>query len=207
MELAGDSQEYEILKRAAHRAASIPDAMTCEIGLRMGGGSKAIIDGLKSNKDFHQGQVHVAIDPYGQLYYPTPDGNPHLGNDYSNGMRDCCLSLLHSYALTSGVNLLYFPLADYDFFERFFDGVPVYEMGTRRLMNTYSLVHVDGVHTYESVWHASMFFQDKTVPGSIIVYDDCAWYDWKHMDRILQGTGWSILEQGCYRISYIKEKS
>ena len=208
MELQAQGDEYDILSRAARRVSFLSNAMTCEIGLRLGGGSKAIIDGLKSSRAFQPNQVHIAIDPYGQMPYAAEDGPTHLGKDFSNGMRDGTIALLHSYACTSGVNFIFMNMTDEQFFHRYHDGVPTYSMGEERILTKYSLVFMDGVHTLQSVWSATMWFMDRMLLGAIMVYDDVVgWYEHSFVEWYLLKSGWRVYEKGTQKIAYIKEKS
>jgi len=50
LKFGGDSSDYHVLEESTEHIKDLP-GMTCEIGLREGAGTKAILDGLlKSNK-------------------------------------------------------------------------------------------------------------------------------------------------------------
>ena len=65
--LQGDSGNYEVLSEGIKRVAGI-EGMSCEIGLRRGGGTFHIMESLKATG---QQRLHIAIDPYGNIDYPV----------------------------------------------------------------------------------------------------------------------------------------
>ena len=88
-----DGTEYDILYEASKNIIGVP-GFTCEIGLREGGGSEAIMQGSLDAKDK---RIHIAIDPFGDIPYAVeyPDAateaiwKPIL--KYPNQMKRKCL--------------------------------------------------------------------------------------------------------------------
>jgi hypothetical protein len=103
------------------------------------------------------------------------------------------------------INFLFFPLEDWEFFNRFQDGVPVYVNGSKQVINQYALVHFDGPHTTDIVLGETMFFIDKIPVGGALVYDDVThFYDHNKIDDYLKKNRWKPLTETNVKISYIK---
>ena len=187
--LPGDSKAYELLTRSAMRVAHLP-GLTCEIGLREGGGTKAIIDGLHRSPPAHR--THIAIDPYGSITYAFSETQRAV-MDYSNEMRDKFVPRCYHYAAERKINFLFFCMTDLAFFELFRDGVPVYP-GRRLFWNLYRLVHIDGPHDYDSVRAAVEFFVTRTVNEAEMIFDDTNKYDHKPIHDYLYSQGWSMVD-------------
>jgi len=187
-ELPTDSANYEVLTEGIKTVKNIK-GMTCEIGLRRGGGTKHIIDALveSGQKD----KVHIAIDPYGNIEYA--DGNERIIRcDYTNKMRDECMVELYLYCLQMGISFIFFNLEDIEFFKRFADGVPVYQE-VKTIQNEYSFVHFDGPHEKEILKTEIQFFHERTPVGAVFVFDDVALYDHEaHIHPVLKDLGWTL---------------
>jgi len=199
--LPGDSDDYEMLHSAVQLLweNAVP-GMTCEIGLRRGGGTKAIIDALK---DFELQKLHIAIDPYGNIEYHE-DNIQRIRRDYTNTMRDECLIELYLYCLQNQQAFQFFNLEDTEFFARYFDGVPVYD-DVKTIENEYALVHFDGPHSAEAIRAEIDFFDARTPKNAVFVFDDVALYDHeKNVDPYLLDLGWDWFEKGERKWSYVK---
>ena len=86
--LPSDSAEYEILYEAARAIRGVP-GLTCEIGLREGGGTEMILRGLRDSRPVpgDEARWHVAVDTYGSLPYEQAEGTGPVKLDYCAEMR------------------------------------------------------------------------------------------------------------------------
>jgi cephalosporin hydroxylase len=194
--LPTDSVDYDLLAAAAQRTSSLP-GISCEIGLRRGGGSSYIMSMLPP------GSTHIAIDPYGNIEYAQTDHSV-VRLDYTNGMRDEAVRDVIVFAYRCMVNFLFFNMEDTEFFARFADGVPVYDE-TKRIVNEYRLVHFDGPHQVDAVIREVEFFAPRAVVGCEFVFDDVWFYDHARVHNVLVGLGWSQLPSAKSRLVYRKE--
>lgn len=203
--LQTDSAEYEILARACQRAANLdPTAMSCEIGLREGGGTKHMLDALAASGQTQR--VHVAIDPYGNIDYRTTESVTCRLN-YTNAMRNRCLRDLYAYLaeMQDVMDVLVFVLEDVEFFARYADGVPVYRQH-KQLLTRYAVVHFDGPHAEEPLRREAEFFIPRIVPGGYFVFDDIQdHYDHGAFERWLLSRGFRASEIGNTKASYQRD--
>lgn len=163
-----DGLHYEELKQAIIETKNIPGA-TVEIGTRRGGSSIMIMEGnLGMNKP------HISIDPYGNIDYHDRVGI-HKSN-YTNNMKTQTMSSLFSWAYINNYNFIFYNLEDTEFFNRFADGIPIYE-DNKRIENKFSLVFVDGPHNNQAVLDAFEYFKDKIQLKGQIVFDNYDHYD------------------------------
>lgn len=168
-----DSRNYEFLYEAASQLSGVP-GITIELGLRRGGGTAAIVEGM--NKGACQ-RPHVAVDPYGDIAYftGTGDGDVHQ-YDYTNHMAAESLPQIYEHCVKNGVLFVFFQLEDTEFFSRFCDGVPIY-IGKKTLYNDYALVHFDGPHSTNAVLAEIAFFRSRTPVGGHWIFDDPGMYE------------------------------
>lgn len=216
-----DSQEYEILHKAALNIKGVDGAIV-EIGTRRGGSAKLIIDTLVQNQDNKRSMF--CIDPYGNIeiectnlnmsiHYPGTkvEGpadskditSPHRF-DYDNSMRNRTIPSLYYYAYQAGLNFTFFCLEDTEFFNRYSDGVPVYDE-FKTLVNQYALVFFDGPHDNPSVIKEVEFFEPRAVKGSVFVFDDIWMYSHDKVEEFLFSKGWKVLEKKNIKASYKKD--
>lgn len=196
MPLAGDGHEYEILTRALKEVSC--EGASLEIGLRRGGGTKIIMENLNTKN-----KIHIAIDPYGELPYENRDDEEAKRKDYSNKMRNESLALLYPLSEELGVNFIFFNMTDEEYFERFSDGVPIYDYQEGKV-SSYSFVHFDGPHITEIVKKEFFWVDKRTQKGSVIVFDDIGHYDHDSVEEYILGLGWTLLEKGKAKVSYKK---
>lgn len=197
--MIGDSGEYHILENATALIKDV-EGLTCEIGVREGGGTKCILDTLKKTD---QKKVHIAIDPFGNIDYEHWE-NVKTKLDYTNNMKNKMLKNLYTYCEDNEMEVLFFPMEDTEFFEKFSNGVPVYNE-YKQIINQYSLVFFDGPHTTELVKKEFDFFNHKIPVGGVIIFDDINQYP--HMtslDEYIQSNQFKIIEIGNCKISYVK---
>ncbi len=197
-ELPTDSADYELLTEAVKLAKDVP-GLTCEVGLRLGGGTKVILDAIRETG---VPKVHIAIDPYGNIEYH--EGTRVVRYDYTNTMRDTCLLNLYLYCLQNKQQFLFFNLEDSEFFTRYADGVPVYSE-VKTIEQSYSVVHFDGPHTVESVIQEVDFFNPRSSSGATWVFDDVELYD--HQGSVhphVKSLGWKIVKTSPRKWLYQK---
>jgi hypothetical protein len=197
--LPTDSADYEVLVEAVRKVAGVA-GMTCEIGLRRGGGSRYIFDTLLKTK---QQKLHIAIDPYGNIPY-APNDKDVVVFDYTNAMRNECLLNIYLYCLQTNASFLFFNMEDVEFFARFSDGVPVYE-GHKRIETHYSLVHFDGPHSLVAVKAEVDFFHPRSHRGAVFVFDDVGLYEHSEVDAHLTSLGWVAYRKAARKWAYTKE--
>lgn len=198
--LPTDSKNYEVLTEGVEKIASI-DGLTCEIGLRRGGGTKYILDALRATG---QQRVHIAVDPYGNIEYPEGDDGRVIRCDYTNEMRDEALVNLYLYCLQNKQPFIFFNLQDTEFFARFADGVPVYNQ-QKTIHTQYALVHFDGPHTVDCLREEVDFFQSRSPQGSVWVFDDVGLYDHQQVHQYVRTLGWKLYRTTERKWAYSKE--
>ena len=217
-----DSQEYDILINAVTKIKGVEGAIV-EIGTRRGGSAKMIIDTLYHNQD--TGRSMFCIDPYGnmeiectninmKLHYPGTEleGDPDSKEitkpyrfDYDNTMRNQIIPSLYYYAYAAGLNFNFFCLEDIEFFNRYYDGVPVYQ-DAKKLENKYAFVFFDGPHDNKTLILETKFFLDRASIGTTYVYDDIWMYDHDAIEQMLFNEGFETIEKRAIKASYVKIK-
>lgn len=215
-----DSQEYEILYNAAKKIKGV-DGAVVEIGTRRGGSAKLIIDALVEQNDTNRSMF--CIDPYGNIDYPetnraittfspqvpikgdlmSTDVVNQIKHDYDNNMRNRIIPSLYYYAYQRGLDFTFFCLEDHEFFNRYADGVPVYNE-VKKLENKYAFVFFDGPHTNDAIQLESDFFIARANVGAVFVFDDIWMYDHDRFEKIMFENGFEILEKKNIKASYIK---
>lgn len=179
-DLPGDSGDYELLALGVELSKAT-QGLTCEIGLRRGGGTKVIIDAIAQHCP---GKVHIAIDPYGHIPYEHKEGQV-VQLDYTNEMYNDCMTQVFDYAKSKGVPFLFFKLEDTEFFKRFGDGVPVYNI-EKKIETNYSFVHFDGPHAEEPLMKEISFFSCFSPKGAVWVFDDVnGYYDHDKVEQFI----------------------
>jgi hypothetical protein len=216
-----DSQEYDILYNAVKHIKGV-DGAVIEIGTRRGGSAKLIIDTLVENQDTNR--FMGCIDPYGNIdleitninasiHYPGKyqiKGDPMSLEesfatkfDYTNDMRNRTIPSLYYCAYEAGLYFTFFQLEDHEFFQRYKDGVPVYNE-QKHIINEYAFVFFDGPHTNEAVEEELDFFLARDNIGTIFVFDDIWMYDHDKFEHYMFEHGYEILDKGNIKASYKK---
>lgn len=199
-----DSREYEILARAATSVRDV-EGLTCEIGVRAGGGTQVILDALRDSGQLRK--THVAVDPFGNLDYVHRNGVIVHDPGYTNAMKRRMLKDLYALADATGQDVLFLPLEDTEFFTRFADGVPVYDNGTKMLINKYALAHLDGPHSAVLARKEFDWFADRMPVGGVVVFDDVDQYPHAlELDPHVAACGFEVIERGVCKISYVKRR-
>ena len=185
----GDSHEYESLEEAV-KLLKNPTGATVEIGVRLGMGSKIIIDSFRK---YHP-QVklnHLGIDPYGNIVYAYSDEAPQTKCDYTNDMKkEALLNFTKDYPEFHLVCL-----EDTEFFKRYGDGYPVYNE-VKKLITEYDLVHFDGPHDTISVMKEVDFFLPRKAKECVFIFDDVTTYDIKKIGDYLIENGFKEIKTG-----------
>lgn len=217
-----DSFEYEILSNAAASVGATEGAIV-EIGTRRGGSAKIIIDSLVRTNNNNRNMF--CIDPYGNIdfmhtnkslsaYHPNLklNGDPEsteivtpLKLHYTNNMRNRIIPSLYFYAYQNGINFTFFCLEDTEFFNRYSDGVPVYDQ-YKTIVNDYAFVFFDGPHVNESVELETNFFMERSNVGTVFVYDDIWVYDHDKVQKMLFENNFELMEKQKFKASYKKIK-
>lgn len=200
--LSGDSGEYEFLHEAVELSSGV-EGMLCEIGLRLGEGTKTIIDACVS---FRPGSTVISVDPFGSILYT---GREHVGPirlDYTNDMYKQVLMDMSAYVYDKNVNWIPFKMTDERFFVTQQDGVELYDHETSRC-NKYAMVHLDGPHYYEAIAREIGWFNIRMDSGAVVVIDDIT-PDFLHLPPV-QGLfnvlGWEEIKLG-YKKGIWKKK-
>jgi hypothetical protein len=199
--LSGNGLDYHVLTDAIKQIKNVP-GIICEIGTRRGGGVRTIIEALIQNDD--KDRNIICIDPYGDIEYSVAEGRMIHGC-YDNKMRNEFLTSIYDYILNKPVNLLLFNFEDTEFFERFSDGVPIYNR-TKSIINQYAFVFFDGPHDTTSIMKEIDFFNSRSVTGAVWVFDDVT-ENYPHeeiIEKWLFENGWSLLKKTSEKASYRK---
>jgi hypothetical protein len=197
-----DGENYEVLYDAAQRIVHIK-GMTCEIGVRAGGSSKIIIDGIMASNPVGI-RTHIGIDPYGSIDYKYND-TEIVENAYENKYRDVAIPALFRYCAGSKVNFQFYQMTDTQYMKRFADGVPVYLGGKEYELNTYALVYFDGPHATEDVMKETVFFNERAPKGAVFVYDDVSFYEHGKIEDYLKKNRWKPIMGTKTKFSYTKD--
>jgi len=172
-----EKEGYDVLLTAIKESKKI-EGLGCEIGVREGHGSYLMM------KYGPPSRIHVAVDPYGNIEYKSWEIRRDRLNNYNNEMfYNTMINLYDSalYAFPEQRHILFFPLEDTEFMQKFKEGIPVYQY-EKRIYKEYAIVHIDGPHTVEDVQKENQFFLPRMALGGIIIYDDIQQYD--HFGKI-----------------------
>lgn len=194
--LLGDGIDYEVLTEAAEMIRGVP-GLTIDIGLRTGGSTKVIVDALE------KGRTHIAIDPYGGLEYQFDETQCAL-RFTNEEYRNPSLPKIYEYVFNAGLDFQFFNMTSDQFMRRFWDGVPTYRDGVETVVNSYALVYFDGCHMLNTVLKEAVFFQWRTVTGSMFVFDDIDSYDHDVIDDHVRKCGWAQVTRTNRKVSYRK---
>jgi hypothetical protein len=196
--LEGDGIDYEVLAEAARSIKDVA-GLTCDIGVRTGGSTKIIVDELE------EGRTHIGIDPYGGIDYPFDNGfivdNAYPSEEY----RNPSLPKIYEYVFSAGVNFQFYNMTSAQFMRRFWDGVPTYIQGVEAVVNNYALIYFDGCHTLNTVMSEAVYFEWRTITGSMFVFDDIDSYDHDVVHKYLSERGWAQVARTSRKVSYRKE--
>jgi hypothetical protein len=197
--LGTDNIDYHLLTEGIGLISNVA-GMTCEIGLREGGGSQFIMDAINNTK---QQRTHIAIDPYGNIIAEAKD-NEFRRFDWDNNMRNICLSNMYQLASELNINFLFFQLEDTEFFNRYADGVPIYNE-VKSIENLYAFVFFDGPHGTQAVIKEFEFFNARANSGAVFVFDDISYYDFALIEKQYLGTNWELVNKTTTKASYKKK--
>jgi hypothetical protein len=196
-DLPGDSADYYLLTKGIELSKNT-EGLSCEIGLRRGGGSKVIIEAIS---EYSPHKVHIAIDPYGHIEYE--DKQDHIVRlDYTNQMMCECMANIYPFAISKQVHFIFFNLEDTEFFNRYSDGVPVYSI-YKYLISNYSFVHFDGPHAHDPLIKEIDFFKQRSLPGTCWVFDDVTeYYNHDAIEQYVFSLGFKLIEKTAKKALY-----
>lgn len=195
LEIDSPVETYEVLKKHINDLTGVP-GLTCEVGLRKGGGTKFILD---SFLEINDARPHVCIDPYGNIMYHDIVG-AHRSN-YNDIMKNETLSELYKYAYEKSLNIIFFNLEDSEFYKRFSDGVPIYDQ-TKQIVNNYCLVHIDGQHEINAVRLAATFFIPRISPRGILAFDNTDHYDHTTIHNLMITNNFALVDDVAHKKIY-----
>lgn len=188
-------ETYEIFKKYIDELQNVP-GLTCEIGLRRGGGTRFILDCFIENNNT---RPHICIDPYGNIMYNDIVGAHR--SDYTDNMKNETLSELFKYAYDNSLNILFFNFEDSEFYKRFGDGVPIYDQ-EKKIVNNYCLVHVDGQHEVYAVRMAATFFIPRISLNGIIAFDNTDHYDHTSIHELMIRNSFILVDDVLHKKIY-----
>lgn len=188
-------ETYDFMRKHIGTLKNVP-GLSCEIGLRRGGGTQFICDSFIDNDDK---RVHVCMDPYGDILYSDIAGVHR--SDYTDVMKNETLAELFKYASQKNINILFYNMEDGEFYKRFSDGVPVYDK-EKYIINIYCFVHIDGQHDRDSVIEAANFFITRTCKGGLLVFDNTDHYDHTDVDTMLITNGYVLIDECFHKKIY-----
>lgn len=178
------------------------EGMSIEIGLRRGGGTYEIVQAFLKNNDKRN---HICVDPYGNIEYYG--NNSIMQYDYYNSMRNETIPNLYQYAEANDVNIVFFNLEDSEFYNRFCDGVPIYNHGKKEIISKYCLAHIDGQHSVKAVSIATDFFTTNLSKNGIIVYDNTDYYEHSPVHtKLLSNNFEMLLEEDVHSFKRVYKK-
>lgn len=196
----GDSSEYEYITKGVELSKDV-DGLCIELGLRRGFGTKTIMDAIK---EFCPHKTSVAVDPYGNIEYFHKE-NERVRLDYTNQMRNDCMLALYAYSNVIGVNFQPYILEDIEFFDKYRDGVIIYDYN-KTTVNKYSFVHFDAGHAHHDIITQIAFFEKRCESGSTWCFDDVVdFYDHDLIEVILFRIGFELLNKGGKKALYIRK--
>jgi len=194
MILETDSAEYELLKDAVISTKGM--GLVIEFGTRKGGSMQQIMDCLE------KGDTVLSVDPYGNILYNTGwAGRTRL--DYTNDMRNEAMANLYAYAKEKGVNFIHFSLEDAEFFSRFDDGVPIYDV-EKRIVDNYAMAFLDAGHTIEDIFEQLCFFATRMAEGAKVVVDDIDFIDCDRLIELASALDFSVEKRGNKKLVLCK---
>jgi len=195
----GDSVEYNSLADAVKRLKN-PIGASMEIGVRLGLGSKTIIDAYRHHHP-NTSLVHLGVDPYGNIDYAASDSVLARKFNYDNLMRKTTLiNFAEDYPEFHLVNF-----EDTEFMKRFADGYPVYDE-YKRMVDKYEMIHFDGPHDTLSVMKEAVFFNQRKADQTVWVFDDISGLKWATLENFMTKAEFKLVHKGMNKavFEYIK---
>ena len=195
----GDSVEYNSLADAVKRLKN-PIGASMEIGVRLGLGSKTIIDAYRHHHP-NTSLVHLGVDPYGNIDYAASDSVLARKFNYDNLMRKTTLiNFAEDYPEFHLVNF-----EDTEFMKRFADGYPVYDE-YKRMVDKYEMIHFDGPHDTLSVMKEAVFFNQRKADQTVWVFDDISGLQWATLENFMTKAKFKLVHKGMNKamFEYIK---
>lgn len=191
--IEGDSGEYEFLTEAVELSKDV-EGMCIEIGLRLGLGTKTIIDACVTHRPR---TTVISIDPFGSILYQGREHMPPCRLDYTNDMYKQVMSDMSGYVLDKNVNWLMFKMTDIRFFSIANYGVELYDLEPK-IVEMYAMAHLDGPHSGWALIEQCAWFSSRMKIGSTIVIDDISedFCDIKPIQRWFKSHNWEEIKLG-----------
>lgn len=196
----GDSIEYGSLATAVKMLRN-PIGVSMEIGVRLGLGSKTIMDAYRHYHPTVRAN-HLGVDPYGNIDYAASDSVLARKFNYDNKMRQRTLgNFAQYYPEFHLVNL-----EDTEFMNRFKDGFPIYEEN-KIMLEKYEMIHFDGPHDTASVIKEAAFFNERKADQTIWVFDDISGLNWNALMQFMTKAGFGLAQKGDNKATFEYNKS
>jgi hypothetical protein len=209
LNIQGDSSDYHVLWNAAQKIKGV-DGLILEIGVRLGMGTFTIMNSCLTNDDKHR--RYFGVDCYGDIR-----------KQYSNKLKIHAKYNLMAFAAMNEQDFTLLEMEDFEFFNRFADGIPIYERKIwetnqytpedyewKDIVNKYALVHIDGPHRMQDVIDESEFFLPRIPVGGVVIYDDIDKYKKKYNHDEYEPTileqGFEMIEKCGSKVSYVRVK-
>jgi len=155
------------LARTVARAPRVPDPPPLlEIGTRSGGSALLMLRVL--NDVYPRGTRHpvlLTVDPYGTRPY---EGSPSL---YDERHYRAMKRNLAPYA-----NHIHYMMDSTLFLQTLGAGLYLWIDGTKRPVDQFTLVYLDGSHDPAIVWSEIEQLSQRVVPGGFLIVDDTDWF-------------------------------
>jgi hypothetical protein len=172
-----------------------------EIGVRLGLGSKTIMDAYRHYHPTVRAN-HLGVDPYGNIDYAASDSVLARKFNYDNKMRQRTLgNFAQYYPEFHLVNL-----EDTEFMNRFKDGFPIYEEN-KIMLEKYEMIHFDGPHDTASVIKEAAFFNERKADQTIWVFDDISGLNWDALMQFMTKAGFGLAQKGDNKATFEYNKS
>ena len=198
--LAGDSIEYGSLATAVKMLKN-PIGVSMEIGVRLGLGSKTIMDAYRHYHPTVRAN-HLGVDPYGNIDYAASDSVLARKFNYDNLMRKTTLiNFAEDYPEFHLVNL-----EDSEFMNSFANGYPVYDE-YKRMIDKYEMIHFDGPHDTVSVLKEAAFFNERKADQTMWVFDDISGLNWDALMQFMTKNKFQLAEKGDNKATFEWNKS
>jgi hypothetical protein len=152
-------------------------------------------------------RIHVGIDPFGNIefYHPHAKNGEKMRSDWTNRMKQESLPALFEFCNQREYEFIFFNIESTEFFNRFSDGVPVYNE-YKRLVNEYALVYFDAPPSPDGATkiEEAEFFRTRTPKGGMFVFDDVKIYNHQPLhDKLVNEWGFALVD-AAWKWSYKK---
>ena len=197
--IKGDSTEYHLITKEIGKLELNQVTLTCEIVLRVGLGSKIIMDAILDSKP--KLYKHVAVDPYNNLSYEHYDNEGSVVAGYTEEMKQKTVSYLYQ----NYPDFDFFHMTDDYYFKTMGEGHQFVLNQQLVIFGLYQVVHLDGPHTTKAVIDELGFFIPRMASKGLIILDDYTDLQMGIVDMLLKTYNFNVVEKGDNKIIYQKE--